>query len=93
MDTKYLAPNKEMLQAEPLTVRPQFQSDFKPGCASGPLPSPAATAHSCPSPALLLVLPQVFLQPRSPQGELSDPVKDNLTTTKNEGKCHHGQVV
>lgn len=85
-DTKYLSPNKKMLQAETLTVRPRFQRDFKPGCTSGPLPSPVARSHSCPSPALLLVSSRVFLQPHSPQGKRSNPAKDNLTTTKNKGK-------
>lgn len=52
-------------------------------------PSPANTSHSYPSPAPLLILPQVFLQLHSPQGERSDPVKDKLTT-KNKGKSQHG---
>lgn len=50
-DTKYFAPNKEMLQAERLTVRPWFQRDSKPRCTSDPLPSTVATSFlplTCP---------------------------------------------
>lgn len=54
-------------------------------------PRPADTSHSYPSPAPLLVLPQVFLQLHCPQGERSDPMKDKLKTTKS--KSQHGWVV